>query len=254
MSVRIGHASIDENQKARGGTAGDQTGKEVCIRSWYDGGWGFLARAKNSSVAEKIAAACEAGCANSKIGYDQNQRNSLNTCAKAVGYDLSRIDTACETDCSAFVSVCVQAAGVNVPYSGGNAPTTSTLKAVLGKTGAFDLFTSDKYLNQSANLHRGDILVKPGKHTVVVLDNGESAVTQTCLLPLPMLKKSCNGSAVRALQMLLIGQGFSCGSSGVDGSFGSATESAVKAYQKSVDLSADGLAGEKTWRKLLGIG
>ena len=35
MSVKIGHASIDENNKASGGKSGDQTGKEICIRNWY---------------------------------------------------------------------------------------------------------------------------------------------------------------------------------------------------------------------------
>ena len=32
--IRLAHASIDENGKVSGGAAGDQTGKEVCIRSW----------------------------------------------------------------------------------------------------------------------------------------------------------------------------------------------------------------------------
>ena len=56
MAVKIGHASIDENGKAHGGQAGDQTGKEVCIRNWYlnSKGWDVL-RAKDAAVAEKIA-------------------------------------------------------------------------------------------------------------------------------------------------------------------------------------------------------
>ena len=62
MAIRIGHASIDENGKITGGTSGDQNGKEVCTRNWYDGGWEFLARPKNAQVAEKMASACEAGC------------------------------------------------------------------------------------------------------------------------------------------------------------------------------------------------
>ena len=36
MSVKIGHASIDERGKARGGAAGDQTGREVYTRNWYN--------------------------------------------------------------------------------------------------------------------------------------------------------------------------------------------------------------------------
>lgn len=38
MSVNIGHASIDENGLASGGVAGNQEGKEVCIRTWYNKG------------------------------------------------------------------------------------------------------------------------------------------------------------------------------------------------------------------------
>ena len=34
MGIRIGHASISENGTTSG-KAGDQTGKEVCIREWY---------------------------------------------------------------------------------------------------------------------------------------------------------------------------------------------------------------------------
>lgn len=254
MAVRIGHASIDENRKIKGGNAGDQGGKEVCIRNWYSGGWGFLARAKDREVAERIAAACEAGCANGNIGYDQSQRNSLNAQAQAVGYDLSKIDTPCETDCSAFVSVCVQAAGVEVPYTCGNAPTTGTLKAVLNKTGAFDIFTQSKYLTTSAHLRRGDILVKPGKHTVMVLDDGASAVTTEYPMNLPLLVQGSRGAAVKSVQILLIGRGYDCGSSGVDGSFGSATEKALKAFQSSNGLTDNGQADSKTWAKLLGIG
>jgi len=77
MSIKIGHASIDENGSARGGTAGDQTGKELCTRSWYTKGWNVLLRPKRAELAEKSAAACEAACANSNIGYDQGGRNTL---------------------------------------------------------------------------------------------------------------------------------------------------------------------------------
>lgn len=245
MAVRIGHASIGDKGKVKGGTAGDQTGREVCIRSWYNGKWGFLARAREAEVAEKIAAACEAGCANGNIGYDQNQRNTLNKRAKQVGYDLSKIDIPCETDCSAFVSVCVQAAGVEVPCSGGNAPTTSTLKTVLRETGAFDIYTAGCYLTGSAYLRRGDILVRPGKHTVMVLDDGEKADESN--LCLPLLTKGSYGATVRTVQLLL-------GGLNLDSSFGSATEVAVKSFQKANDLTADGEVGRKTWAKLLGIG
>ena len=114
-----------------------------------------------------MAKACEAGCANNKIGYDQNQRNTLNTQAAKVGYDLSKITTACETDCAI-------AAGVNLSY-GSNGPTTSTIKSAFKNTGKFTVLTDSKYLTSDNYLKRGDVLVKPGSHTVMALQNGSKA-------------------------------------------------------------------------------
>ena len=42
MAVIIGHASIDERGRANSGQAGDQTGREVCTRNWYNRGWTVL--------------------------------------------------------------------------------------------------------------------------------------------------------------------------------------------------------------------
>ena len=73
------------------------------------------------------------------------------------------------------------------------------------------------------------------------------------ILNLPVLKKGSEGGTVKALQILLIGYGYPCGKYGVDGSFGSATESAVKSYQQYEKLGVDGIVGPITWAKLLGV-
>lgn len=178
MAVKIGHASIDENGKISGGTAGDQTGKEVCIRTWYSKPWSFVLRCKDTIKAEKMAIACEQGCANNQIGYNQYKRNTLYTQAKIVNYDLSKITTACECDCSSFMTVCALAAGIKITY-GTNAPTTSTMKTVFSATGEFDILTDSKYLSNDTYLKRGDILVKAGSHTAMVLENGaNTAISQ----------------------------------------------------------------------------
>ena len=171
MSIKIGHASCDENRSARGGIAGDQTGGEVCTRSWYNKPWTSVIRAKDSGVAERIAVAMEQACANDKIGYDQGQRTTLYTQAKAMNWDLSKITTACECDCSSLVAVCVNAAGISVSkdiYTGNQ-------KAALSETGKFIVYTSAQYVGSDSNLKRGDILLGDG-HTAIVLGNGQGAV------------------------------------------------------------------------------
>ena len=72
-----------------------------------------------------------------------------------------------------------------------------------------------------------------------------------CEVELNELSKGDKGKDVKALQILLIGNGYSCGWYGADGEFGAATFTAVKAYQKAKGLDADGIVGLNTWTKLL---
>lgn len=260
MAIKIGHASIDERGKATGGAAGDQTGKEVCIRGWYNGGWHTVLRPKTGTLAEKSAKACEAACANDHIGYDQGQRNTLNAKAKAVSYDISKITADCACDCSALMHVCAIAGGANLTY-GSNALTTRTMVHAFEKSGDYEKLTDSKYLISDKYLKRGDVLVKTG-HTVMVLENGACADTvvpgtntpdTTYSVQLPLLKKGNEGAAVRALQHLLMGYGYSCGKYGADGEFGKDTEQAAMRFQSDNGLTADGKVGAKTWGKLLGV-
>lgn len=75
---------------------------------------------------------------------------------------------------------------------------------------------------------------------------------EVCTVEVCVLKKGDKGSQVKAMQTLLIGYGFSCGSKGADGSFGAATDKALKAFQEAKELEVDGSCGPKTWAKLLG--
>ena len=173
--VKLGHARIADNGKVSGGQKGDQTGKEVAITDYYSKPWKLLLRPKSSDIAERSAKACEDGCKNDKIGYSQENRNTAHTQAQKVGYDLSKINVSCETDCSAFMTLCAIAAGVKGLEYVGNAPTTSTMRNAFLKTGEYDLLMEVKYLTSSDYLKRGDILVSPGSHTAMVLNNGKNA-------------------------------------------------------------------------------
>lgn len=71
----------------------------------------------------------------------------------------------------------------------------------------------------------------------------------TCTMELNVLKKGSKGNSVRALQMLLNGNGYSCGL--VDGDFGAGTHGAVVKFQQAQKLDMDGIVGAQTWGKLL---
>ena len=73
-------------------------------------------------------------------------------------------------------------------------------------------------------------------------------------LVLPTLRKGDEGEAVRAMQILLTGNG--CKGKMVEsgyGSFGGNTEAAVKLFQEKVGLPATDEVDLKTWAKLLGV-
>lgn len=66
----------------------------------------------------------------------------------------------------------------------------------------------------------------------------------------PVLKQGAKGKMVKILQMLLTDANsvYACE---VDGSFGPATDRAVRLFQKNKGLAVDGSVGPKTWDKLL---
>ena len=241
MSVKIGSARIDENGNAKGGKAGDQTGREVSTQSWYKHAKGWrVFRAKNPAVAEKIAQDMQWACDNRHIGYDQGQRLSLYDVAKPLGFNCKLVKTKCETDCSALVRVCCAYAGISLPNF-----RTPTEPAALLDSGAFVEMKGSKYTDTDKYLRRGDILVTRSQgHTVVVLTNGPKADVE----PEPdpklgdrTLRKGNTGSDVTELQKDLMQLGYSLPKYGADGDFGSETEKAVKAFQLAYGLTDDGV-------------
>jgi hypothetical protein len=163
MSLRIGHASIDENGKIQGGKLGDNNKKEVCTRSYYlhSKGW-YVLRPKSPEVANAIAQAMLEACNNNNIGYDQSNRYSVITNLKKYG-TMAKIATPCESDCSSLVRGCIlQATGKDVGDF-----TTSSEPSVLEKSG---LFNPRMSVGLTTKLYNGDVLVTKTKgHTVIVV-------------------------------------------------------------------------------------
>ena len=247
MAVIVGSARIDEHGKATGGQAGDQTGKEVSTQNWYkhSKGWRVL-RCRDPVRAEKIASAMRAACDNPFIGYDQNQRLTLFNEAEKVGFDPGRVKTPCETDCSALVRVCLAYAGIMCANF-----RTSNQATIMLSTGMFDELTEVKYTDSSECLRAGDVEVtRVQGHTVVVLTNGPKAGTAAppdeSTLGKRILRNGAAGTDVMELQTGLIQLGYDCGSWGVDGDFGDATEMAVKRFQQDHGCGVDGEVGPET--------
>ena len=79
----------------------------------------------------------------------------------------------------------------------------------------------------------------------------ESKAEQTVSITLNVLKQGSTGNQVKALQRMLYAMKYDLGSNPIDGSFGSKTDKAIRSYQGSNGLTADGIVGQATWNKLL---
>lgn len=69
----------------------------------------------------------------------------------------------------------------------------------------------------------------------------------------PTLRQGAKGNITKLMQQRLVSMGCSLAPYGADGSFGNVTLAAVKKFQKARGLTVDGIVGQKTWRKLLGL-
>ena len=171
----ISNCSKDERGKYSGGAAGDQTGKEYCVRSWYSRPWNYVLRYPDKDVANKIASISEAAAKNNKVGYDQGNRLSYHGQLKVAGWDPSKIKVKCEADCSSSTMANIIAAGKKMKVAKlANLPnylTTSSIRKAL-KSAGFKVLTSSKYTDSPDYLLPGDILLYEGHHVAVNLTKG----------------------------------------------------------------------------------
>lgn len=286
-TIYIGSARIDERGKLSGGQAGDQkqtsytndTKGEVSMQPFYlhSKGW-LILRPKSISVANKMASAMNTACNNVNLGYDQSNRLGVIT------YGVYT-KTKTECDCSSLVRACIkEATGKDV----GNFNTENEA-SVLEKSGLFHKRIA--YVNQTKTpIYNGDVLVTKTKgHTVIVVSgnprsrkstintstntstvkytqkdfikdvqsaigvkvDGIVGVKTLSALPLISKNKNTKHKVVKPLQKYLNIIGCSCGA--VDGEFGEKTASAVKKFQQAKKLTVDGVVGQNTWKKLLGV-
>lgn len=235
----ICHASIDENKNIKGGLAGDQTGREVCMRDWYLKNWQYVLRPKSTKVANKAVDIAIAIALNPNVGYNQAKRNTLYKELKEHNFKIDEIGR-CETDCSAFMTVCYIAAGIKGLEYETNAPTTSTMVKAFRSTGQFEVLSSAEFLRIDAKLKPGDVLVQPGHHTVMVTD-----VSNPYKEPSSVLVKGAKGNGVKWIQWHLVRLGY-LNWNEVDGEYGKKTHRAVCNIQAANKLFIDGEVEKNT--------
>jgi N-acetylmuramoyl-L-alanine amidase len=105
-----------------------------------------------------------------------------------------------------------------------------------------------KWLLEDSNL---DKLAKAEAEVIAKYFN--KSQNKTTPVELPVLSIDMKNETVKAMQLLLIGYGYSCGKAGADGKFGDNTAKALKSYQKDYKLVVDGVCGAKSWKSLLSI-
>lgn len=182
----ISNCGHDERGSYKGGKAGDQTGQEWEIKSWYNRPWKCVLRHPDSAVQNKMAELARKSAQNNLIGYDQDERYTFWQHLQASNYDPSKISVACEADCSSGVAAIVKAVGYilgrNSLKNVSIYAYTGNLRAVLQNAG-FELLTASKYLTGDSYLLPGDVLLLDGHHTAINLDEGSNAGSNTPAKP-----------------------------------------------------------------------
>lgn len=178
--MKLVHASISEtggsgwDGKAK---AGDQTSKEVCVRSWYSKPWDFALRYPDDEIRLKASVAAVKLANSNLVGYDQSERNTLYKALKSCKWDVDayiKSGKKTETDCSAFVYA-VYCCFVPSMRSDSNAPVTSTMRNKY-RDWSFAVITKENVnLSSGVGLTNGDIVVKENSHTAMVTDGNETA-------------------------------------------------------------------------------
>lgn len=268
--MSISNCGHDEKCKYSGGAAGDQTGREYQIRSWYNRPWKCVLRHPDAKIGQMLATIAKNAANNNFVGYDQSQRGTYYTELKYTNWKPENIKKKCEADCSSSTAANVIATGHrlrNKKLQKVNPNcTTSNLRATL-KAAGFAVLTDSKYLTSDKYLLPGDILLNDGHHVAINLTKG-SKVSQTktsngisksvpnIASATPNLKKGSTGTQVKYLQECLNYLGFK-GKDGksltVDGEFGANTEYALRAFQKKYKLTVDGIYGSKSKAKMASL-
>ena len=177
--MKIIQASISENGTTKG-DAGNQNGKELNIRNWYNRPWDAVLRYKEKNIADEVVKIAKLLVNSYLVGYSQTDRNSLYQTLKEYNFDVNKYiasgkKTNC--DCSSFVYACY-ACVLPKLRTDNNAPTTSTFIDFFNNKG-FTISKNEIHTKTSDSIVNGDILLSIGKHVVLAYDDSVNNVYST---------------------------------------------------------------------------
>lgn len=206
MATKISNCGSNENGKTTGGKAGDQTGKEYRVISWYSRPWKCVLRFPDPKVGEEIARISEAAAKNDNVVYCQTHRRTYHDALKAANWNPAAIKKPVETDCSASTLANIIAAGHKCGIAALKQINpdgyTGNMRAALKKAG-FTVLTDSKYLTSSDYLLPGDILLNDNAHAAVNLTAGPKAKAAAVTTPAAF----ATGNNEKAIWNFLIGKG-----------------------------------------------
>lgn len=168
MSIKIAEAYSDENKKAKGGQAGDQTGREIFVRDWYErtGGWEVYLEPTDRTMAEAAAATAVDIAEDDSFGYDQSQRWTGATAIANAPDIFSAEDS--EFDCSSFVDTVYAINGLEIERG-----YTGNLEQRYVDAG-FIAHREPKYLTSGEYATVGGLYLTAGKHVMIVVEADEN--------------------------------------------------------------------------------
>lgn len=182
-------ARIDENGNVSGGSAGDQTNREVMVYQYanYSKGWegvlrlqqGKLTKAEYYRALNRLMHTAVTIANNENVGYDQGNRGSLWDYMSKRGWKLRYCPHIgkCECDCSMLMGVVANTALKPIKAINGTIPKTvytGNMREIFtdlkGKT-SWTWVSSGLNFTTGDGLKRGDILLNEGHHTAMFIGN-----------------------------------------------------------------------------------
>ena len=160
--------ALQSETGGKDGAYGDQTGNEIVIRTFKKRSYDFTEalRCTSRAMAEKAVDIAKRIAVCSSFGYSQPNRWTGPKNIEKVGADRLEEASPGDFDCSSLVIEAYRLAGCPLKMTG----YTGSMRKLMLETGYFKDVNDDDI--EDAEL--GDVLIAPGKHTLMVITDGST--------------------------------------------------------------------------------